>query len=209
MMASSTKYRVREEPALQEEELIKRSKKGDLFAFEELLRMYEKKVYAIAYRYMGNREDAMDMAQEAFLKAYQAIGSFRGESAFGTWVGRIVSNKCLDELRRRRNINITSFEEEVELEEGSLRKEVAAPDASPEEQYLQQEKAEYLQRLIDDMRPDYKAVIIMREVEGRTYDEIAAEMNCSLGTIKSRLSRARNYLKERIERERVKGDVLP
>ena len=81
--------------------LIQKSQQGDMDAFEQLVLLYEKKVYTIAYKYMGNHEDASDMAQEALIKAYQSIGSFRGEAAFGTWLGRITANKCLDVLRKR------------------------------------------------------------------------------------------------------------
>ena len=187
---------------MQESELIKKAKKGDIAAFEELVRLHEKKVYTIAYKYMGNYEDAGDITQETFIKAYQVIETFRGEASFGTWVYRIAANKALDELRKRKKFQITSLEEEIELEAGSVSKEIAGEDATPEEYYLQQETGEYLQQLLNEMREEYKVVIIMREVEGRTYEEIAKALDCSLGTVKSRLSRARNHLKEKIMQDR-------
>ena len=91
-------------------QLIQRSQQGDVQAFEELVIRYEKKVYTIAYKYMGNHEDASDMAQEALIKAYQAIGSFRSDASLGTWLGRIVANKCLDELRRRKRTPCQSLD---------------------------------------------------------------------------------------------------
>lgn len=191
---------------MQENLLINKVQKGDIAAFEELLRLHEKRVYTIAYKYMGNHEDASDIAQEAFIKAFQAIGTFRGESSFATWISRITANKALDELRKRRKIQLSSLDDEVELEEGSVRKEWVAAEGTPEEKYLQQETSQYLQCLIDGMREEYKAVIVMREVEGRTYDEMAAILNCSLGTVKSRLSRARIYLKEKIMQDSVMQD---
>ena len=187
---------------MQESELINKAKNGDIAAFEELMRLHEKKVYTIAYKYMGNYEDAGDITQETFIKAYQVINTFREEASFGTWVSRIAANKALDELRKRKRFQTTSLEEEIELEAGSISKEIAAEDATPEEYYLQQETGAYLQSLLDEMREEYKVVIIMREVEGRTYEEIAEALACSLGTVKSRLSRARNYLKEKIMRDR-------
>lgn len=187
---------------MQESELIKKAKKGDIAAFEELVRLHEKKVYTIAYKYMGNYEDAGDITQETFIKAYQVIETFRGEASFGTWVYRIAANKALDELRKRKKFQITSLEEEIELEAGSVSKEIAAEDVTPEEYYLQQETGQYLQQLLNEMREEYKVVIIMREVEGRTYEEIAKALDCSLGTVKSRLSRARNHLKEKIMQDR-------
>lgn len=187
---------------MQESELINKAKKGDIAAFEELVRLHEKKVYTIAYKYMGNYEDAGDITQETFIKAYQVINTFRGEASFATWISRIAANKALDELRKRKRFQTTSLEEEIELEAGSVSKEIAAEDATPEEYYLQQETGEYLQHLLDEMREEYKVVIIMREVEGRTYEEIAEALACSLGTVKSRLSRARNHLKEKIMQDR-------
>ena len=151
-------------------QLIQRSQQGDVQAFEELVIRYEKKVYTIAYKYMGNHEDASDMAQEALIKAYQAIGSFRSDASLGTWLGRIVANKCLDELRRRKRTQCQSLDEELATEEGSVKKELKAPDASPEEQMEQAETAAYLQSLIDDIKPEYKAVVVMRELEGLIYE---------------------------------------
>lgn len=179
-------------------QLILRSQQGDIQAFEELVIKYEKKVYTIAYKYMGNHEDASDQAQEAFIKAYQAIGSFRNDASFGTWIGRIVANKCLDELRKRKRYQTTSLDDEITTDEGSVKKELKASDASPEEQMEQKETAAYLQELIDGLKPEYKAVVMLRELEGYSYEEISQQLDCSLGTIKSRLSRARKYLKDQI-----------
>ena len=142
------------------------------------------------------------MCQEALIKAYQAIDSFRQDASLGTWLGRIVANKCLDELRRRKRREQQSLDEALFTEEGSVKKELKAPDASPEEQMEQKETAAYLQALIDDLKPEYKAVVVMRELEGYSYEEIARSLDCSLGTIKSRLSRARKYLKEQILKDR-------
>lgn len=187
---------------VEETELIQRSQQGDLDAFEQLLLRYEKKVYTIAYKYMGNREDASDLAQEALIKAYQSIGSFRGEASFGTWIGRITANKCLDELRKRKRIQVTSLDEEVELEEGSVQKELAAEGDTPEEHTVRQETVHYVQSMLEQMREEYRIVLVLRELEGCSYEEIAAQLSCSLGTVKSRISRARSYLKEQILADR-------
>ena len=182
-----------------EAELIQRSQQGDLDAFEQLILQYEKRVYTIAYKYMSNHEDASDMAQEALIKAYRSMTSFRGESAFGTWLGRITANCCLDELRKRKNMQIVSLEETLELDEGKVKKEISSPMATPEEHALQQETMQYMQSLIDELKEENRIVIILRELEGYSYEEIASILNCSLGTVKSRISRARAYLKERIQ----------
>lgn len=194
-----------------EAELIQESRQGNLEAFEQLILLHEKRVYTIAYKYMGNQEDAKDMAQEALIKAYQSIKLFRGDAAFGTWLGKITANRCLDELRKRKNIQQTSLEDALELEEGSIKKEIESPMITPEEHAVQQEIAHYMQKLIHELKEEYRIVIILRELEGYSYEEIAQLLSCSLGTVKSRISRARAYLKERILADRMmerseKGD---
>ena len=186
-----------------EAELIQQSCVGNMDAFEQLILQYEKRVYTIAYKYMGNHEDASDMAQEAIIKAYQSIGSFRGDAAFGTWLGKITANQCLDELRKRKKQQTTSLEDTLELEEGSVKKEIESPAATPEEHAIRQETAFYMQMLISELKEEYRAVVILRELEGYSYEEIADILSCSLGTVKSRISRARLYLKERILADRM------
>ena len=186
-----------------EAELIQQSCAGNMDAFEQLILQYERRVYTIAYKYMGNHEDASDMAQEAIIKAYQSIGSFRGDAAFGTWLGKITANQCLDELRKRKKRQTTSLEDTLELEEGSVKKEIESPAATPEEHAIRQETASYMQMLISELKEEYRAVVILRELEGYSYEEIADILSCSLGTVKSRISRARLYLKERILADRM------
>ena len=184
--------------------LIQKSQQGDMDAFEQLLLCYEKKVYTIAYKYMGNAEDASDLAQEALIKAYQSIGTFRGESSFATWIGRITANRCLDELRKRKRLQTTSLDEELELEEGSVQKEIASEKDTPEQHTIRQETVQYVQQKLAQMREEYRLVLVLRELEGHSYEDIAEMLNCSLGTVKSRISRARNYLKELVLADRQK-----
>lgn len=191
-----------------EPELIRQSQQGNLAAFEQLILIYEKRIYAIAYKYMGNHEDASDMAQEALIKAYQSVQNFRGESAFGTWLGKITANCCLDELRKRKKMQTTSLEETLELEDGSINKELEAPEKTPEDHVVQQEVSAYMQTLIHGLKEEYRIVIILRELEGYSYEEIAEILQCSLGTVKSRISRARVYLKERIVADRGANYLL-
>ena len=186
-----------------EADLIQQSCAGNMDAFEQLILQYERRVYTIAYKYMGNHEDASDMAQEAIIKAYQSIGSFRGDAAFGTWLGKITANQCLDELRKRKKQQTTSLEDTLELEEGSVKKEIESLAATPEEHAIRQETASYMQMLIGELKEEYRAVVILRELEGYSYEEIADILSCSLGTVKSRISRARLYLKERILADRM------
>lgn len=181
-----------------EEKLIERSQNGDMDAFEELVVRYERKVYAIAYRFMGNREDANDLSQEAFIKAYRNINKFRKDSSFFTWMCRIVSNVCKDELRKIKRKPQTYLDEDVWLEEGSVSKQVKDNEPTPEQAYEKVELNNYLQSLLNQLKPEYRMVIILREIEGYSYDEISELLNVSLGTVKSRISRARKALKEKI-----------
>ena len=186
-----------------EAELIQQSCAGSIDAFEQLILLYEKRVYTIAYKYMGNHEDASDMAQEALIKAYQSIGSFRGEAAFGTWLGKITANRCLDELRKRKKLQTTSLEDTLELEEGCVKKELESPAVTPEEHAVQQETAAYMQMLIGELKEEYRVAIVLREIDGYSYEAIADSLSCSVGTVKSRISRARQYLRERILADRM------
>lgn len=183
---------------LLEEELITRSQDGDINAFEELVARYERKVYTIAYRFMGNQEDACDLAQEAFLKAYQSLKGFRKEASFSTWMARIISNVCKDQLRKNKKVYQSSLDEDVWLEEGTVKKQLKDERPTPEQEYERKELKEYLQGLINNLKPEFKMVVILRDIEGYSYEEIAEMLDCSLGTVKSRLSRARKALKDQI-----------
>ncbi|MCQ1528501.1 RNA polymerase sigma factor [Lutispora saccharofermentans] len=178
--------------------LVDKSKKGDLDAFEELISAYEKKAYNIAYRMMGNEEDAKDMAQEAFIKIYKSIQNFREESSFSTWLYRIVTNVCLDELRKRKNDRLVPLELNIETDKGSAIVELSAEKETPEDIYERVEKRQLIQNAISSLGDDYKTVIILRDIQGFGYEEIASMLNCSLGTIKSRINRARNQLKDKL-----------
>lgn len=185
----------------QEKLLVSRSQKGDISAFEELIYNYEKKAYNIAFRIMGNEEDAKDMTQEAFIKIYKSIGNFRGESTFSTWLYRIVTNVCLDELRKRKKNSTIPLEMNIETEKGNAVLELSAEKETPEDIYEQVEKKHMIQSAISSLADDYKTVIILRDVQGFSYEEIATMLNCSLGTIKSRINRARNLLKDKLRHQ--------
>lgn len=187
---------------LLDEELVRRSQKGDIDAFEQLISKYQQKIYNIAYRLMGNPYDANDLAQEALIKVYRSIGGFRLDASFSTWVYHIVTNVCRDELRKRSRHQTTSLDEPVYVEDGEVSKEVADSSYSPEYAYEQKESEEYIQKLINSLNPEYRIVIVLREMLGFSYEEISAELDITLGTVKSRLNRARKYLKDRIIKER-------
>ena len=182
-----------------ENELIKKCQQGDVEAFEKLVSSYEKKVYTIAYRYMGNREEAEDLAQEALIKVFRSIKGFRGEASFSTWLYHIVSNVCRDALRKNSHRMEASLDCAITTEKGELQREVADWSMSPEPIFENQELGQFIQSLINQLTPEYKAIIIMRELQEMSYEEIAKELDCSLGTVKSRLSRARKALRDKIE----------
>lgn len=182
---------------MDEKELVNRCLRGDQRAFEELVLKYQNKIYTLCYRYMGNEEDAYDMAQEAFVKAYRSLHNFKGESSFGTWIYRITTNVCLDEMRRRkRRVIATSLDEPLDTGEGEVGKEVMDTAPPLDEIYERKEFSEYIQSLLNQMKPEHKAVVILRDMLDLSYEEIAGILNCSLGTVKSRLSRSRNLLRK-------------
>lgn len=182
--------------------LIAKARKGNVEAFEELIRHDLPQVYSLAYRFMGNHEDAEDMAQEALIKAFRKFPQFRGDCSFTTWLYHIVSNTCRDELRRRSKVKLLSLEQPGKEGYGPVAAATSAAATalgpSPESIYENQELAQELNGLIRDLNPEYRMVLVMREFEGLSYEEIAARLGCSLGTVKSRLCRARQTLKDRI-----------
>jgi len=185
-----------------EAELVARSREGDIEAFEELVCCCERKIYTVTYRLMGNHEDANDLAQEAFLRAFTAIKNFRGEASFLTWMCRIATNICRDELRKRHRISMESLDERITLEDGEVSKQFASPDPGPAEVYEKKELQEKVQALINTLSPEFRLALVLRDIQGFSYEEIAKELECSLGTVKSRINRARNFLKDRLSAER-------
>ena len=171
--------------------LVKQAQNGDSTALEELLFAYEKRVYNIAYRYMGNEADAFDMAQETLIKIYKRIRAFKGESSFSSWVYRITVNTCLDGLRKHKK-NVISLE--GTLESGASYKDEKMD--TPEETAVRKERQKFVQRAINALSPDHKSVIILRDINGLSYEEVALCLSVSVGTVKSRISRARQKLKE-------------
>lgn len=189
-----------------EEILVKKSLEGDTQAFEKLVLQYQNKVYALSFRYMGNEDDAYDMSQEAFLKAFRSLKTFKRNSSFGTWIFRITTNVCLDELRRRkRRLAPLSLDEAAITIHGSeVEREIVDPSPPLDQVYEQKELSQYIRGLLEQMKPEHKAVIILRDGMDLSYEEIAYVMNCSLGTVKSRLSRARSLLRKHwVERELI------
>ncbi|MEW6065060.1 MAG: sigma-70 family RNA polymerase sigma factor [Bacillota bacterium] len=185
---------------LDDQLLVERSKKGDRDAFEHLVQLYENKVYTIAYRLMGNHADAADLAQESFIKIYQALPNFRGDSSFSTWIYHITVNVCRDELRKKQRRPTVSLDEPTGDGNNSTY-EIRSTTPGPEEMLDRSETQAMIQQCLDNLSDDYRTILVMREIQELAYEEIAEILGCSLGTVKSRLSRARQALKEKISKQ--------
>lgn len=179
-----------------EDLLIKRAQDGDVSAFESLIKIYEAKVFGIAFRMSGNRDDASDMAQEVFIKLFRNIGKFKHEAKFSTWVYRVATNTCLDELKKIKRKSAYSLDEEIDTEDGGIRTEIADTAPTPEEVAESGEIRGVVNVAIQRLSDEHKAVIILRDINGMSYDEIAEILKCSVGTVKSRISRGREQLRK-------------
>jgi len=180
-------------------ELVNQALQGIDEGFEQLVAKYQDKVYTLCYRYSGNDEDAYDLAQEAFIKAYRSLGTFKGSSRFGTWLYRVTTNVCLDELRRRkRQIQTQSLDQPVAGIDSDMKPIVLDDAVSVDELYMQKEQAEYIQFLLNQLKPEHRMVLLLKDIMGFSYDEIAQMLNVSNGTIKSRLSRARELMRRKL-----------
>ncbi len=157
--------------------------------------IFENDIYNIAFRFMGNHEDACDIAQEAFIRVYKSIKKFRGDSAFSTWLYRIVSNLCYDEMRRRRH-PVRSLDEPIFNGNNTLYSELPDDGPSPEEHIEVVERKERIQKAITCLANEYRMVIILKDIQEFSYEEISQILKVPIGTVKSRLSRARAQLKK-------------
>lgn len=177
----------------QEAAIVRKVLGGDANAFETLVLEYEKNVYNIALRMTGNSEDAADMTQEAFIKAYNSLQSFRGDSKFSVWLYRIVSNVCLDFLRsKNRRPTVSLSVEDDDGEDAQL--DVADESQSPELLLDRKLTRDSVRRGLDSLSPDYRQILLLREIQGLSYDEIAQALSLEVGTVKSRIFRARKRL---------------
>jgi len=182
----------------EERALIERCKRGDLGAFNELIKRYEKPVYNFAYRLTGNYDSAQDVAQDAFLRVFQAIGSFRGDASFSTWLFRITTNVFLDDRKKARAHPTSSLDEYVEMEESSMARQIEDPSPTPDLLTEGKERTQLLQNAIRAL-PDYqRTMVVLYHTEQKSYEEIAEIMALPIGTVKSRLNRARLALKENL-----------
>lgn len=198
-----TDARRRQGDKLTEAEAIERAKQGDAEAFEFLYGLHKRRVYSLCLRMTGNTASAEDLTQEAFLQLFRKIGTFRGESAFSTWLHRMSVNVVLMQLRRK-NLPVVPLEETMEgEEEGTVKKEPGAAD----ERLAGAIDRLQLQRAVDELPPGYRTIFVLHDVEGFEHNEIAEMVGCSIGNSKSQLHKARLKLREllRINRAEKAG----
>ena len=183
---------------LPEADAIRLAQKGDAAAFERLYQLHSRRVYALCLRMVGNTAEAEDLAQEAFLQLFRKIHTFRGESAFSTWLHRLAVNVVLMKLRKK-TLPETSLEETTEPDEesGGPRRDVGGPDVL----LTGSIDRVNLERAIDQLPPGYKTVFVLHDVQGYEHNEIAEIMGCSIGNSKSQLHKARMRLRELLQEE--------
>jgi RNA polymerase sigma-70 factor (ECF subfamily) len=182
---------------LADQELVARAQRGDKRAFDLLVLKYQQKVAGLVSRYIRDSNETLDVTQEAFLKAYRALPSFRGDSAFYTWLYRIAINTVKNYLvaqSRRPPGDDVEAETAEQLDVGTRLKEIG----TPERHALTGEIAEAVQAALEDLPDDLRTAIILRELEGLTYEEIANAMDCPIGTVRSRIFRAREAIEKRL-----------
>jgi RNA polymerase sigma-70 factor (ECF subfamily) len=191
--------------------LVQSAQQGDIAAFEQLIKRYDRNVFRIAQHITQNREDAEDVVQDAFLKAYQKLDQFQGNSKFYTWLVRIAVNEALMRLRKRKTDKTVSMDDEVETEDGAMPREFADWSPDPEQQFRQSELNDILARAIQGLPASFRTVFVLRDVEGLSTEETAEMLGLSVPAVKSRLLRARLQLRERLSKhfKKRKGGEQP
>ena len=187
--------------------IVAQARLGNASAFNELLRRYERKIFRLALHITQNREDAEDVLQESFLKAYEHLDQFQGQSKFYTWVVRIAVNQALMKLRKRKSDRSVSLDETIDTGEDNIGREIAAWDENPEQKYSREELNGILVSAIDGLAPIYRAVFVLRDIDGLSTEEAAEALELSVPAVKSRLLRARLQLRDKLTRYfKRKGD---
>jgi RNA polymerase sigma-70 factor (ECF subfamily) len=193
--------------AADESILVAQSRAGDGLAFGELVRRYEGKIFRLAQHVTQNREDAEDVLQETFLKAYEHLDQFQGAAKFYTWIVRIAVNQALMKLRRRRSDRSVSLDEAIDTGEDTIVREVAAWDENPEQKFSRVEFSQILEEAIGGLDPGYRSVFVLRDIDELSTEEAADALGLSIPAVKSRLLRARLQLREKLTRHfKRKGD---
>ncbi len=185
--------KIKDHSAASDEQLVGAAKKGDMRAFEELVARHRDKIYARAFSMMRNEDEATDLSQEAWVKSWQRLKQFQGDSSFGTWMTRIVINLCLDQLRRRKRQRTESIEEMSE-ESGGVERQMPVVNPNPTERLERGELRKKIDQALSQLSHEHRTALVLHEFEDMEYKEIARTMGCSIGTVMSRLFYARRKM---------------
>ena len=189
-----------------DEELVARATAGDVDSFNQLVSRWERTIYALAYRTLGREEDARDVVQEAFLRAYRGLRGFKGEAKFSSWLYRITLNLCRDWIRRERRAPVVQpppGTDAVDLADAQ-----ASPSESVEDLVARREMSRAVARAMADLPEEQRTAILLKEYHGLTFQEIADQLNCPLSTVKTRLYQGLSVLRRRLDRQQVEGAAL-
>jgi RNA polymerase sigma-70 factor (ECF subfamily) len=187
--------------------LVNRAREGDTGAFNDLVRRYERKIYRLAMNITQNAEDAEDVLQETFLKAFEHLADFQGNSKFYTWLVRIAVNEALMKLRKRKSDRTVPLDEPVDTGDETVVREIAVWDQDPETKYSQEELSGILKEAVESLRPAFRTVFVLRDIEEMSTEDTAQALGISVPAVKSRLLRARLQLREKLTRFfKRKGD---
>ncbi|MEW6305310.1 MAG: sigma-70 family RNA polymerase sigma factor [Verrucomicrobiota bacterium] len=177
----------------EDDTLVRAARKGDMQAFEELVARHRDKIYARAFSMMRNEDEALDLSQEAWVKAWQRLEQFQGEASFATWMTRIVINLCLDQLRKQKRQRAESIEQ-LDEETGGVERQMPVITTNPTEGLERQELRKRIDRALTQLSVEHRTVLVMHEFEELEYKEIARRVGCSIGTVMSRLFYARRRM---------------
>ena len=190
-----------------ESALVARAREGDAAAFNELVTRYERRIFRLAKNITQSDEDAEDVLQETFLKAYEHLSGFQGQSKFYTWIVRIAVNEALMKLRKRKSDRTVPLDEPVDTGEDTVVREIAVWEENPEQRYSREELGQILDESVESLRPPFRTVFVLRDIEELSTEETAEALGISVPAVKSRLLRARLQLREKLTRFfKRKGD---
>lgn len=184
-----------------ENSILTKARQGNVYAFEELTSSYYTKVYNICYRMVNNSEDASELAQETFIKAFRYIKDFKGNSSFSTWIYRIATNVCLDYLRKNKTNKTISLEQNT-FEDIPIKDRLISDTPGPEKVAEMNAQKEAIKVALSKMNEKNRIIIILRDFRGLSYEQIAETINAPVGTVKSRISRARSELRDLLSKDK-------
>jgi RNA polymerase sigma-70 factor (ECF subfamily) len=193
------------EKAASDHELLDRCRAGDEEAFDDLVRRHQQRAFNVAFQVLRDREDATEVAQDAFVRIYRSVDNFRGECEFTTWLHQIVVNLARNKHRwwkRRGRQSSVSLDSPVEMGDGEAPMQIAASGDAPDVETVKAEFVELLSRRMEELPRKLREVLVLRNVENLSYEQIAVVLDCSIGTVKSRIARAREALRDSMQEER-------